>query len=165
MVNCGTQLMICILIHLVLWSASFVTAQGVRQGGVLCGFLYIVYINELLQDIEYVFPNFGKPNAYISNPSYADNIACLNDSPKRLQEKKGRDRTQSYDKSPYTNRNVKRAKRQHKQRHKKVRLHSADRLRTVSWSNNSHPTGVINLVYGPNLPTPRNSRVIKRSHV
>ena len=41
----------------------------------------------------------------------------------------------------------------------------ADRLRTVSWSNYVHPTGVVNLVYGPNLPTPRNSRVIKRSHV
>ena len=25
----------------------------------------------------------------------------------------------------------------------------ADRLRTVSWSNYSHPTGVVNLVYGP----------------
>ena len=37
---------------------------------------------------------------------------------------KGRDLTQSYDKSPYTNRNDKRAKWQHKQRHKKVRLHS-----------------------------------------
>ena len=41
----------------------------------------------------------------------------------------------------------------------------ADRLRTVSWSNYSHPTGVVNLVYGPNLHTPRNSRVIKRAHV
>ena len=41
----------------------------------------------------------------------------------------------------------------------------ADRLRTVSWSNNDHPTGVVNLVYGPNLPTPRNSRAIKRTHV
>ena len=35
----------------------------------------------------------------------------------------------------------------------------ADRLRTVSWSNYGHPTGVVNLVYGPDLPTPR--RVIK----
>ena len=40
-----------------------------------------------------------------------------------------------------------------------------DRLRTVSWSNYSHPTRVVDLVYGPNLPTPRNSRVIKRTHV
>ena len=41
----------------------------------------------------------------------------------------------------------------------------ADRLRTVSWSNYGHPTGVVNLVYGPNLPTNRNSIVIKRTHV
>ena len=38
---------------------------------------------------------------------------------------------------------------------------AADRLTTVSWSNYDHPTGVVNLVYGPNLPTPRNSRVIQ----
>ena len=30
-----------------------------------------------------------------------------------------------------------------------------DQLRTVSWSNYGHPTGVVNLVYGPNLPTNR----------
>ena len=41
----------------------------------------------------------------------------------------------------------------------------ADRLRTVSWINYGHPTGVVNLNYGPNLPTPRNSRLIKRTHV
>ena len=40
------------------------------------------------------------------------------------KEKKEEDLTQSYDKSPYTNRNVKKAQWQHKQRHKKVRLHS-----------------------------------------
>ena len=41
----------------------------------------------------------------------------------------------------------------------------ADRLKMVSWSNYDHPTGVVNLVYGPNLPIPRNSRVVKRTHV
>ena len=41
----------------------------------------------------------------------------------------------------------------------------ADRLRTVSWSNYGHPTGVVNLVYGHNLTTPSNSRVIKRTHI
>ena len=41
----------------------------------------------------------------------------------------------------------------------------ADRLRTASWSNYGHPTGVVNLVYVPNLPTNRNSCVIKRTHV
>ena len=44
-------------------------------------------------------------------------LACV-----LMSREKGRDLTQSYDKSPYTNRNVKRAKWQHKQRHKKVRL-------------------------------------------
>ena len=28
----------------------------------------------------------------------------------------------------------------------------ADRLRTVSWTNYGHPTGVVNLVYGPTFP-------------
>ena len=41
---------------------------------------------------------------------------------------KGRDLTQSYDKSPHTNRNVKRAQWQHKQRHKKSSI--TQRLRT-----------------------------------
>ena len=41
----------------------------------------------------------------------------------------------------------------------------ADRLRTVSWSNYGHPTGVVNLDYGPNLPISRNSRLIKKTHV
>ena len=30
----------------------------------------------------------------------------------------------------------------------------ADRLRTVSWSTTANQNGVVNLVYGPNLPTP-----------
>ena len=72
-----------------------------------------------------------------------------------LLRQKGGDLTKSYDKSPYTNRNFKRAKWKHKQRHKKGRLNSiADRLRTGSWSNYSHPTGVVNLVYGPTFPLP-----------
>ena len=55
-------------------------------------------------------------------------MAFLRENFKYNPREKGRDLTQSYDKSPYTNRNVKRAKWQHKQRHKKVRLNS--RLRT-----------------------------------
>ena len=83
-----------------------------------------------------------------------------------IYREKGRDLTQSYDKSLYPSRNIKRTKRQHKQRHKKFAYTAvADRLRTVSWSNYGHPTGVVNMVYGPNLPTPGNSRVIKRTHV
>ena len=41
-----------------------------------------------------------------------------------MLSEKGRDLTQSYDKSPHTNINVKRAKRQHKHLHKKDRLHN-----------------------------------------
>ena len=40
-----------------------------------------------------------------------------------------------------------------------------DRLKEVSLSNYGHTTGVVNLVYGLNLSNPRNSRVIKRTHV
>ena len=53
-----------------------------------------------------------------------------------IREKKGRYLTQSYDKSPYTNRNVKRAKWQQKQRNKKLDYTAiADRLKTVGWNN------------------------------
>ena len=41
----------------------------------------------------------------------------------------------------------------------------ADRLRTISLSHYSHRPGVVNLVYGLNLPTPRNSREIKRTFI
>ena len=37
-----------------------------------------------------------------------------------FQDKKRGDLTQSHDKSPYTNRNEKKGKWQHKQRHKKI---------------------------------------------
>ena len=53
-----------------------------------------------------------------------------------------------YDKSPYTKRNVKMEKWQHKQHHKKFDYTAiADRLRTVSWSNYSHQTGMVKPVY------------------
>ena len=37
----------------------------------------------------------------------------------------------------------------------------ADRLRTVSWSNYSHPTGVVYRLYRVHLSTHRNSCVIE----
>ena len=40
----------------------------------------------------------------------------------------------------------------------------ADRLRKVSWSNNSHPTGVVKpSLKGTNLPTHRKSSAINRT--
>ena len=55
-------------------------------------------------------------------PSWADGLIFSHTGEDccDLLREKGRDLTQSYDKSPYTNRNVKRAKWQHKRRHKKV---------------------------------------------
>ena len=42
----------------------------------------------------------------------------------------------------------------------------ADRLRTVSWSNSSLPTGLDKPVYERStVPTNRNSRVIKKTHI
>ena len=56
--------------------------------------------------------------------------------------------TPSYDKIPYTHRKNKKTTWQHKKRHQNFDYTTiADRLRTVSWSNSSHPTGVVKPVY------------------
>ena len=61
-----------------------------------------------------------------------------------LLREKGRDLTQSCDKSPYTHRKIQQATWQQKTPPKNVDYTTiADRLRTVSWSNNSHPPGVV----------------------
>ena len=61
---------------------------------------------------------------------------------------KGRDLTQSRDKYPYTHRTIQKATWQHKNATKNFDYTTiADRLRTVSWSNSSHPTGVVKPVY------------------
>ena len=71
---------------------------------------------------------------------------------KRERERKGRDPTQSCDKSPYTHRKVQKAKWQHKNTTKTFDYATiADRLRTVNSGNDSHPTGVVKPVYG--IPT------------
>ena len=66
-------------------SSWFATTQGVRQGGVLSGFLYILYINDLLNELEMCNPNFGTPHMSTSNPAFADDITCLNNTPRGLQ--------------------------------------------------------------------------------
>ena len=66
-------------------------------------------------------------------------------------KEKGRDLTQSYDKSPYNcwKRQFQKAKWQHKNAAKNFDYKTiADRLRTVSWSNYSQPTGVVKPVNG-----------------
>ena len=64
------------------------------------------------------------------------------------EREKGRDLTQSCDKNPYTHRTIQKVTWQHKNATKNFDYTTiADRLRTVSWSNNSHPTGVVRPVY------------------
>ena len=61
---------------------------------------------------------------------------------------KGRDLTQSCDKNHYTHRTIQKATWQHKNVTKNFDYTTiADRLRTVSWSNSSHTTGVVKPVY------------------
>ena len=70
-------------------------------------------------------------------------------------EKKIRYLTQSYGKSPYTNRKVKLAKWQHKNATKKFDYTAiADGLRMVSWSNYNQPTVVVNRFTGTTFPLP-----------
>ena len=65
-----------------------------------------------------------------------------------LLGEKGRDLTQSCDKNPFTHRTIKKATWQHKNATKNFDYTTIeDRLRTVSWSNGSHPTGVVKPVY------------------
>ena len=56
-----------------------------------------------------------------------------------VKNKKGRDLTQSYDKSPNTQRKKQKATQQHKNATKNLDYTTiADRLRLVSWSDDSH---------------------------
>ena len=66
----------------------------------------------------------------------------------KLAREKGRDLTQSRDKNPYIHRTVQKATLQHKNATKNFDYTTiGNRLRTVSWNNSSHPTGVVKPVY------------------
>lgn len=67
-------------------SQWFEIKQDVRQGGVLSGFLYCVFINELLNIVENVDTKFGVHNVKSTNPALADDIACISLSPLGLQK-------------------------------------------------------------------------------
>ena len=64
-----------------------------------------------------------------------------------MTREKGRDLTKFYNKSPHTRKNKKQW--DNTKRHKNFdHTTIADRLRMVSWSNDSHPTGVVKPGYG-----------------
>ena len=69
--------------------------------------------------------------------------------------------TRPYDENPDTNRKFNNRLTTQRRHQNSDYTMIADRLRTVSWSNNNHPTGVVKPgLKGTNLPTHRNSCVI-----
>ena len=75
------------------------------------------------------------------NPSYSPRKKC----DEWVLHKRKRKRSDSaLFQSPYAHRKIKKATWQHKKRHQNFHYTTiADWLRTVSWSNSSHPTGVV----------------------
>ena len=70
-------------------------------------------------------------------------------------------------KALYTNRKIKAPTWQHKNATKNFDYTTiADRLRTVSWGNENHQTGVVKQVYGiPTIPITTKSCEIKRTNI
>ncbi|KAK3088399.1 hypothetical protein FSP39_018702 [Pinctada imbricata] len=66
-------------------SEWFEALQGVRQGGVLSTFLYLVFIDELIYSIERYSVNFGILNIHTSSPTLADDISLIAIQPNVLQ--------------------------------------------------------------------------------
>ena len=79
-----------------------------------------------------------------------------------LLREKGREFTQSYAKSPYTHRKTQKATWQHTNATQNFDyITITDRFRTVSWGNDSNPTGVVKPVYG--IPTyPLTAKAVKQ---
>lgn len=66
-------------------SRWFPLYQGVRQGGVLSTFLYLVFINDLINELELNSPNSGLLGVRSSCPSLADDLSFISTSPVQLQ--------------------------------------------------------------------------------
>lgn len=63
----------------------FPVSQGVRQGGVLSTYLFLVYINELVVNLEKSCTNTGIFSITSNFPSLADDISCIAITPTTLQ--------------------------------------------------------------------------------
>ena len=66
-------------------SRFFEVFEGVRQGGVLSGLLYLVFINDLLYDIERSNPNTSIINIISCAPGLADDISCIGNNMATVQ--------------------------------------------------------------------------------
>lgn len=66
-------------------SRWFNVLQGVRQGGVLSTFLYLVFINDLINSIEQLYTCTKLLNIICNCPSLADDISLIALTPNSLQ--------------------------------------------------------------------------------
>lgn len=66
-------------------SDFFPIKQSVRQGGVLSPWLYIIFINSLLCELNECGCGANIGSIYAGNPTHADDIVLLSTSPKGLQ--------------------------------------------------------------------------------
>ena len=66
-------------------SEWFPVLQGVRQGGVLSTFLYLLFINDLLCELQSGSPNIGILHIPSNCPTLADDLSLIGISPTSLQ--------------------------------------------------------------------------------
>jgi len=64
---------------------TFDVIRGVRQGGVMSTFLYLVYIDDLLRDLESSSNGANIMSVNTGNPAFADDISLISISPLKLQ--------------------------------------------------------------------------------
>jgi len=58
-------------------SGPFDVVRGVREGGVVSTFLYLVYVNDLLNDLEARKNGAKVMTVNTGNPTFADDIALI----------------------------------------------------------------------------------------
>jgi len=67
-------------------SGPFDVVRGVRQGGVVSTCLYLVYVNDLLNELEASKNGANVMSVHTGHPTFADDIALLALSPLHLQK-------------------------------------------------------------------------------
>lgn len=70
---------------MVIKSRWFTVQQGVKQGDVLLTFFYLVYINDLIINLEQSSKNTGILNVTSNCLSIADDISCIGLTPQSIQ--------------------------------------------------------------------------------
>ena len=106
---------------------------------------WVTYTCEEVERLQSYWPQ-QSPAEVRSRPTLCNEVIIAVNS--LIIREKGRDLTQSCDKNPYTHRIIQKATWQHKNATKNLDYTTiADRLRTVSWSNSSHPTGVVKALF------------------